>query len=451
MKRGKLIVLYLIFSCFTLMPLALGEQSLSTRSGIVIDMGIKVLANNFDGNTTDFLHKTDEELASIHGLELENTLFGKIVFYPIINLTEVVENQTVDLDSHVTISSNLIDINITHLSNLYKSAKLFLYGLDFADPVVLRNGNLCPTEVCAIERYSAGVLIFNTTGFSNYSVMQRPSSEEGPLPSNAGPSGSGGASGRESILNFSVNPEIFDMKIKTGSRNTEYLYIKNTGSESLLFTLEIFGIGKWAILDKTVFSLAPNQTEVVKVYFFTRENEEIDIHTGKIIVHTVSMDKDVNIILQTWESQALFDINSTLKENIILRSGKLDTSIELSNIGDEKKLDVLLEYFINDFSGNKIKLGEETIGVEKRLKINREFTIPEKLSTGDYLFYVKLSYNNLSATSSNLFTLTDQPVTKVRLNSSLYFAIFFWVIILILLIYFLVMALRKKRIAFRKC
>ncbi len=451
MKRGKLIVLYLTLVCLTFMPFALGEQSLSTRSGIVIDTGIKVLVSNFDGNTTDFLHKTDEELALIQGLELENTFFGKIVFYPVINLTEVVENQTVDLNSYVTISSNLIDVNTTYFPNLHKSAKLFLYGLDFADPVVLRNGNLCPTEVCAIERYSLGVLIFNTTGFSNYSVMQRPSSDEITLPSNLGvSSGSGGASRGESILNFSVNPEIFDIKIKTGSRNTEYLYIKNTGSESLLFTLELLGIEKWVMLDKTVFSLAPNQTEVVQVYFFTRENEEAEIHTGKIIVHTVSMDKDVNMILQIWESQALFDINSTLKESIIPKSGKLDTSIELFNIGDEKKLDVLLEYFINDFSGNQIKLGEETIGVEKRLKINREFIIPEKLLAGDYLFYVQLSYNNLSATSSNLFTLTDQPVTKVRLNSTLYFAILLS-IILLLLIYFLVMALMKRTALRKRC
>jgi len=76
-------------------------------------------------------------------------------------------------------------------------------------------------------------------------------------------------------------------------------------------------------------------------------------------------------------------------------------------------IDVIIEYFIIDFEGNEIKLGEETAGVRGTLTINRSFFIPKWLELGDYLFYTKLIYLDSIATSANRFTLDkEEPIVE---------------------------------------
>lgn len=147
----------------------------------IIDPGMQVTQNEFDGSTTDFLAMNDTELQNIVNMTLEVITYGKIIFNEIINLTQDEVNNTIDLDNNINIGNNLIEINITALTSLNKSATLYLYGLGFNNPRILRNGEVCSSSICQIINYSGGILRFNVTMFTTYSA------EETPLPDGSPP------------------------------------------------------------------------------------------------------------------------------------------------------------------------------------------------------------------------------------------------------------------------
>jgi hypothetical protein len=104
---------------------------------------------------------------------IENPNKGKIKFDEEINLTS--GNQTIlDLDSYINISFNRIEIDSENLPNLNVSATLILYDLSFSNPRILKNGAVCPSEICILNGYSDGNLNFSVTGFSAYSSEESP-------------------------------------------------------------------------------------------------------------------------------------------------------------------------------------------------------------------------------------------------------------------------------------
>lgn len=129
---------------------------------------------NGQGSTTDFNASSYEDLQNLSGIILEIPASGKIVFNEPINVTNdsSPNDNSIDLSSHTTISSNFIEINTDFLPNFNKSATLSLYGLSFTDPTILRNGELCPSDICTEVSYSSGTLVFNVTQFSNYSAQE---------------------------------------------------------------------------------------------------------------------------------------------------------------------------------------------------------------------------------------------------------------------------------------
>jgi hypothetical protein len=130
------------------------------------------------GATTNFSEYSYEEIQNISDLTFEDTDYGKISFSQSINLTDdsTPEDSEIDLDSFINISSNLIEVNSTALPNFNKSAILYLYNLTFKNPRILRDGAVCPSEICTRLGYSGGILTFAVTGFTSYSSEETPES-----------------------------------------------------------------------------------------------------------------------------------------------------------------------------------------------------------------------------------------------------------------------------------
>jgi hypothetical protein len=156
----------------------LNHSSIKNRVVYVIPAG------NFLGRSTD-LGRVN--VSNVSHFVIDQPNFGLINFTQNLDLT----NGT-DINTYVNISFNRIELNATVLRHLNKSAKLALYNLTFTTPRLLRNDEICPSDICAQINYSGGTLEFNVTQFSTYS------SEETPVPvgeESSSSSGGGGASG----------------------------------------------------------------------------------------------------------------------------------------------------------------------------------------------------------------------------------------------------------------
>jgi len=170
-------------------------------SSMTIDVGIRVIYNTFDGDTTHFVEMTDSELETISDLTLERTLYGKIIFNEIINITQDAQNYIIDLDSNVNISNNSIQINTKNLTSFINVATFYLYNLNFSNPMILRNGENCSSSICTIISYSHGILIFtvNVTDSSVYSANETPAAEEEEEEGGGGGNGGGGGETEENV------------------------------------------------------------------------------------------------------------------------------------------------------------------------------------------------------------------------------------------------------------
>ena len=168
-------ILIIIFISISIIPMwvikdktkEIGITGRIVRTGGMLTFSIVPRATEFDGNTTDLTNLSSEELQNITDLTLENTNAGMIKFTESIDLTGAL-----DLNSLIEVSYNRIFIDSTLAPNLNKSATLQLYDLTFTNPRILRDGQPCPATICTIESYSGGVLIFNVTQFTVYSVEE---------------------------------------------------------------------------------------------------------------------------------------------------------------------------------------------------------------------------------------------------------------------------------------
>jgi len=92
-----------------------------------------------------------------------------------INFSEAVDlSSGADLNAHMNVSHNRIEINSSALPSLNKSATLSLYNLTFSNPRILRDGSVCASTICTKISYSGGTLVFNVTEFTVYSAEESP-------------------------------------------------------------------------------------------------------------------------------------------------------------------------------------------------------------------------------------------------------------------------------------
>jgi len=373
----------------------------NTASRVSIDSGIIVLRDEFDGSTTNFLYMNDSELEVIESMVLENSNNGKIIFNETINLTKEAIANIVDLDSNVNISFNRIEGNVTNFTSLGKSATLYLYNLSFSNPRILKNGEICD-QACHIISYSNDkTLIFNVSNFSYYSAEETPSAGVTPV---AQAGGSGGAI----PLNFTVDKDILKVSLKQGEIARETLKISNIGQSQLSFAVTPELIGKFIAISEDSFSLKPGESKNLNIDFFAKEKEIPDAYIGRILVKSNGIIKAINVIIEVKERESAFDISTEVLSKEINAGGQAEARINIKNMGDLRNIDVSLYYAIMDFQQNILSFKEEQVFVRDELSLKRKLRTPANAPFGAYVFYSRVSYGNTSATSADVFMITEK-------------------------------------------
>src|SRR3989344_2134579 len=132
--------------------------------------------DSHNGSSTFFEGYPYEDMQNLTNIIFENTLYGKIFFLEAINLTNDLNpsDNILDLDSYINLSFNRIELNASALPNFNKPATLWFNNLTFTNPRILKDGSVCPSTICVKESYSGGMLRFNITSFSVYSVGETP-------------------------------------------------------------------------------------------------------------------------------------------------------------------------------------------------------------------------------------------------------------------------------------
>lgn len=139
--------------------------------------------DKFNGTTTNFTDVGETGIGNVLDSLLEINDSG------LLNYSGSGLNYTrLDLDEYVVIEFGMIGVDLTGnmMSELNATGYLDFYDINYNDPILLRNGQICPEEVCNITNYTKGeVLKAEVKGFSVYEVAACGDGRCGPGENNA--------------------------------------------------------------------------------------------------------------------------------------------------------------------------------------------------------------------------------------------------------------------------
>lgn len=291
------------------------------------------------------------------------------------------------------------------------------------------------------------LFIMNNTGFAV--ETSTPSrliilSNEIPVPPPVTPSTTSSSGGSTIVTKkeFNVNRDLIEVSLKQGEIKREKVLIENTGNTALNFFINSTILDEHMVLSETIFLLNPGDVKTLNIDFFARENEKSEVYAGNIVIDSNGIKKTINVVVRVREKAPLFDIKAELVSKKIIRGDDLDMDIEIFNLGDLKNIDVLLYYSIMNFENKTLAFREESLAIENKLKVSRKIRVEPELDYGTYILYSKVSYENITATSSYTFRVTT---IEDKYN------IFFWTIVAsIIITIFLVSAVIIRIIKIRK-
>jgi hypothetical protein len=276
---------------------------------------------------------------------VEKSAYGKINFTSAVNFT-----QNVNLSLAVNVSSNFISVDSSTYPELNKSAVISFYNLTLSDPIILRNGNICPSSVCTRISYTGGTLVFNVTGFTNYSSTEAYC-------------GDGSCNGGESCSSCAA-----DCGICPSTGGGCY-----TNWTCMAWSACVSGT-QTRTCSKVISYCYAKQTE-------TARNCSVEQPAASNVTEQLAVTVAV----------ALFDIDLKIVKSEIFSSEKLSAVVSLTNIGRPGKVDANLDYAVTDANGNIVYSETEVVPVETQMQFVKEFDVSQ-LGSGKYVLTVDLQY-----------------------------------------------------------
>lgn len=394
------------------------------------------------GNSTNFISYGYTNLQNLSDIILENSVYGKIQFNEIINITNdnMPNDRIVDLDANTNISLNRIDLNYTTLPNFNVSSTLYIYNLPFTNPRILKDGSVCPTSICTLESFENSTLKFNITEFGTYSSEETPSTEVV-----TPPGGGGSGYSKPKAKDFSINIDSIQVSLKQGESTYRELTIKNKEKSILSFTLSSFGLEEIMTINEEIFSLSPGEEKTIRLDFTASKDTSPDLYIGKLTIKSGTTQKEIPIAVEIASPNSLFDIRVNIpnKYKQVLAGKEIEVGIQLFSFFLSKEVEVNLEYTIkNKETGEIIILEQDKVNVEGELAYTRKFIIPEGSEMGEYLFYAKIDYEEKIASATDTFKISND--FAVFFNRSQLTLIILISIILLFLIILLIKRKKKK-------
>jgi len=231
------------------------------------------------------------------------------------------------------------------------------------------------------------------------------------------PTGTGGGGGggmrlpwAAKISDFTVDKDLIKgITFTPGETDIKLLEISNTGETELTMTARIENLGRFLVfpggLSEFTFELSPDETKTLQLNFFALEDQEPGIYPGKIVITSDTTEEIVTVVVEVESKKPVFDIKveipSSYKE--IYLGEEVVAQLTLYNLERVGLVDVDLEYGIKDTLNNVIISDYETLAVETQISIIRRFYIPSDVEPGYYVFFAKVSYDDVIGVGSETF------------------------------------------------
>lgn len=256
--------------------------------------------------------------------------------------------------------------------------------------------------------------------------------------SGGGGGGAGGGGGGAAGYSLTIEPTNFDINLAVNTTIEETISVTSHESNQITLGISETNLDQHLILGTDSLVLDPGETEQFKVTFVA--GSQPGIYTGLIILggHVITISLNVQTKL------LLFDSNIVvLNDNYQVPQGdRLRTQVTLIPLGDDARLDVTLNYVIKDYQGNIYLTRSETLLVDSRIDLKRNFGTGS-LPLGQYVVGLELIYPNGVAPSSAHFEVVEGR--GLGFGRLILFLVILIIIVMIILVIFLLRRERDKR------
>lgn len=255
---------------------------------------------------------------------------------------------------------------------------------------------------------------FNITGLRFSGIEQRTSSAAAA----AGPSGGGGGPSAPAIApkiaDFVLSRENIKVILKQGQSKKDTIKLKNTGTKTLLIGIDPQALKGIVKVAKPSVQLAPNEEHDLELLFEATKAQKPDVYVGGISISSDGIKKEILAIIELESGSPLFDVDVEVlpQSKKVFPGDEIFIELSLFNVRGFGSGDVNLEYTIKDIKGDIVASETETITVQTTNTFSRKLALPADLRPGSYAVVVKVTYEDLVGTSSDVL---DVEAKSLRL------------------------------------
>lgn len=222
-----------------------------------------------------------------------------------------------------------------------------------------------------------------------------------------GSSGGGGGGGRKtSSVNFNVSPETLKYFLKTGQEKEKTISIENKGNESI--EVEIKESAGYIGVDSRYITVPPYSVKQITILVNSR-NENPGIYSSIITLSAGGVEKKVTLLIEIEDASSSLDVIVDVSEEdkVVVNPKNISASLVIYDLGGSSKMDVLIDYYIQDINGNIILHDSEQRKLNSGENIGKVVSLGEGLPVGDYVLSVKATYNGETAFSGSIFRIAE--------------------------------------------
>lgn len=261
--------------------------------------------------------------------------------------------------------------------------------------------------------------------------------------SSGGNSGGGGAN----VTEFDLSPALIKITLKQGEVKKGNFIITNKLNRLLNITSIKASreIKPFISFSEDSITLLPKESRKIETNFFAQATSHPQTYIGKITVKGKNTEKTINVIIEIEENKPLFDVTVDLDRKGYAPGETVIAKIDTINFGELKNVDVSVYYAIKDFEGNVFSFKEESYAIENyRIQLVGKLDVPKNTPSNDYVFYVKVSYENITATGSQMFTVNQVGFSPGLGSTFVYTTITIFGILTATTVYFLRHKIKKE-------
>ncbi|MDP3640507.1 MAG: hypothetical protein Q8R53_04905, partial [Nanoarchaeota archaeon] len=165
------------------------------------------------------------------------------------------------------------------------------------------------------------------------------------------------------------------------------------------------------------FELQPGESRTLVIFFNPGKSARPDVYSGllrfKGLYEGIQVIEEAAVVLEIESEVVLFDASVDLLKKTLLPGEDLKATITLVDLRRQQHpADVKLIYTVTDIKNAKFYEEEEIISLEQQASFSKTIPLPATIPTGDYVFSVKVLFEQSFATATEIFHI-EAPFTQL--------------------------------------